>query len=140
MRSLAAWDTGVAASSQPAWGLPTRFGAIVYSPGTPHSIDAYSGTNVWLLDGGGARTSSAVSSNAGLRMGPGAGDSVLLYGRPAGSVVSRLDTDDGVLSRAGPGSPRRRARPSCSPPTGTQRSRACLSADDAVDRRPRRAT
>jgi hypothetical protein len=34
-------------------------------------------------------------------MGPGAGDSVLLYGRPAGSAVSRLDTDDGVLSRAG---------------------------------------
>lgn len=101
MRSLAAWDTGVAASSQPAWALPTHFGAIVYSPGTPHSIDASSGTNVWLLDGGGARTSSAVSSDAGLRMGPGAGDSVLLYGRPAGSAVSRLDTDDGVLSRAG---------------------------------------
>lgn len=101
MRSLAAWDTGVAASSQPAWGLPTRFGAIVYSPGTPHSIDAYSGTNVWLLDGGGARTNSAVSSNAGVRMGPGAGDSVLLYGAPAGGAVSRLDTDNGVLSRTG---------------------------------------
>jgi hypothetical protein len=100
MRSLAAWDTGVAASSQTAWALPTRFGAIVYSPGTPHSIDAYLGTNVWLLDGGGARTNSAVSSNAGVRMGPGAGDSVLLYGTPAGGAVSRLDTDDGVLSRA----------------------------------------
>ena len=101
MRSLAAWDTGVAASSEPAWGLPTRFGAIVYSPGTPRSIDAYSETNVWLLDGGGARTNSAVSSNSGVRMGPGAGDSVLLYGAPAGGAVSRLDTDNGVLSQAG---------------------------------------
>jgi hypothetical protein len=111
MRSLAAWDTGVAASSQPAWALPTRFGAIFYSPGTPHSIDAYSGTSVWLLDGGGARTNSAVSSDVGLRMGPGAGDSVLLYGTPAGRAVSRLDTDDGVLSRAG-------ARPAA-PPAAT---------------------
>jgi hypothetical protein len=100
MRSLAAWDTGVAASSQPAWSLPTRFGAVFYSPGAPRSLDADSGTNIWLLDGGGARKNVAISSNVGVRMGPGASDSVLFYGEPAGAVVSRLDTDDGALSRA----------------------------------------
>ena len=100
-RSLAAWDTGVEASSQPAWALPTRFGAVFYSPGTPHSIDSSTGTNVWLVDRSGARQNSAVSSDVGVRMGPGANDSVLLYGEPAGRVVSRLGIDDGALSRAG---------------------------------------
>jgi hypothetical protein len=40
-----------------------------------------------------------VSSNIGVRMGPGRGDSVLIYGSPAGAVISRLGTDDGSLDR-----------------------------------------
>ena len=100
MRILSVWDTGVGATQEPGSALPTRFGAVFYLPGLPDSLDAYSGTNIWLVDGGGARQNSAVSSNVGVRMGPGAGDSVLFYGRPAGNVVSRLDTDDGALSRA----------------------------------------
>ena len=64
---------GVAARPRsPASALPTRFGAVFYLPGVPHSLDAYSGTNIWLVDGGGARQNSAVSSNVGVRMGPGA--------------------------------------------------------------------
>ncbi len=100
MRVLSAWDTGVAATREPGSALPTRFGAVFYLPGVPDSLDAYSGTNIWLVDGSGARQNSAVSSDVGLRMGPGRGDSVLFYGKPAGGVVTRLDTDDGALSRA----------------------------------------
>ena len=100
LRILSVWDTGVAATEEPGSALPTRFGAVYYLPGVPDSLNAYSGTNIWLVDGSGARQNSAVSSNVGVRMGPGHGDSVLFYGRPAGNVVSRLDTDDGALSRA----------------------------------------
>jgi hypothetical protein len=99
MRLVSVWDTGVAATDEPVSALPTRFGAVFYAPGLPHSLDAYSGTNVWLVDGSGAHQNSAVSSNIGLHMGPGRGDSVLFYGSPAGGVVSRLDTDDGSLDR-----------------------------------------
>jgi len=100
MRVLSAWDTGVAATQEPGSALPTRFGAVFYVPGVPDSLDASSGTNVWLVDASGARQNSTVSSNVGVRMGPGRGDSVLFYGAPAGGVVTRLDIDDGVLSRA----------------------------------------
>jgi hypothetical protein len=99
MRVLSAWDTGVAATDEPVWALPTRFGAVFYSPGAPGALDAWSGTNVWLVDGSGARENSTVSPNVGERMGPGRKDSVLFYDRPDG-VVTRLDTDDGALSRA----------------------------------------
>ena len=99
MRLVSVWDTGIAATDEPVSALPTRFGAVFYAPGVPHSLDAYSGTNVWLVDGSGARENSAVSSNIGVRMGPGRGDSVLIYGSPAGAVVSRLGTDDGSLDR-----------------------------------------
>jgi hypothetical protein len=99
MRLVSVWDTGVAATDEPVSALPTRFGAVFYAPGVPHSLDAYSGTNVWLVDGSGAHENSAVSSNIGVLMGPGRGDSVLIYGSPAGAVVSRLETDDGSLDR-----------------------------------------
>ena len=33
-------------------------------------------------------------------MGPGRGDSVLLYGGISGGAVTRFDTDDGACSRA----------------------------------------
>ena len=98
MRLVSVWDTGVAATDEPVSALPTRFGAVFYAPGVPHSLDAYSGTNVWLVDGSGARENSAVSSNIGVRMGPGRGDSVLIYGSPAGGVISQLGLDDGSLS------------------------------------------
>ena len=103
MRLVSIGDTGVAATDEPVSALATRFGAVFYAPGVPHSLDAYSGTNVWLVDGNGARENSAVSSNIGLRMGPGRGDSVLIYGSPAGAVVSRLGIDDGSLDRRGAG-------------------------------------
>ncbi len=101
MRLVSLWDTGVAATDEPVSALPTRFGAVFYAPGKPRSLDAYSGTNVWLVDGGGAHQNSAVSSNIGLVMGPGRGDSVLFYGFPAGGAISRLSTDDGAQSRQG---------------------------------------
>ncbi len=99
MRLVSVWDTGVAATDEPVSALPTRFGAVFYAPGVPRSLDAYSGTNVWLVDRSGARENSAVSSNIGVRMGPGRGDSVLIYGSPAGAVISRLGTDNGSLDR-----------------------------------------
>ena len=100
MRVLSAWDTGVAATEEPGSALPTRFGAVFYLPGVPRSLDAYSGTNIWLVDGSGFRQNSAVSSNVGVRMGPGRVGSVLFYGSPAGAAVTSLDTYDGALSRA----------------------------------------
>ena len=101
MRLVSLWDTGVADSEEPVSALPTRFGAVFYAPGEPRSRDAYSGTNVWLVDAGGAHQNSAVSSNIGLDLGPGRGDSVLFYGFPAGGVISRLRTDDGAQARQG---------------------------------------
>ncbi len=98
---MSAWDTDVAPSDEPVWALPTRFGAVFYSPGAPGSLDAWSATDLWLVDARrrprelGRRRRTSVE-----RMGPGRGDSVLFYGRPGDGVVSRLDTDDGALSRA----------------------------------------
>ena len=100
MRILSAWDTGVAPTQEPGSALPTRFGAVFYLPGVPRSLDAYSGTNIWLVDASGFRQNSAVSSNVGVQMGPGRLDSVLFYGSPAGGAVTSLDTYDGALSRA----------------------------------------
>jgi hypothetical protein len=97
---LAASDADVALSTEPVWALPTRFGAIVYSAGTPDSRDPWSGTNIWLVDENGVRENSTVAANVGERMGPGRGDSVLFYGRPGDGAASRLDIDDGALSRA----------------------------------------
>ena len=85
---------------EPGSALPTRFGAVFYLPGVPRSLDAYSGTNIWLVDGSGFRQNSAVSSNVGVYMGPGRVASVLFYGSPAGGAVTSLDTYDGALSRA----------------------------------------
>ncbi len=97
---LAAWDADVTPSAEPVWALPARFGAIFYSPGAPDSLDPWSATDLWLVDQNGARENSTVAANVGERMGPGRGDSVLFYGRPGDGVVSRLDIDDGALSRA----------------------------------------
>ncbi len=93
MRVLSAWDTGVGAIEEPGSALPTRFGAVFYLPGVPDSLDAYSGTNIWLVDGSGARQNSAVSSNVGVRMGPGRDDSVLsMAGRRAMSFRGSTPT------------------------------------------------
>ena len=100
LRVVSVWDTGAAATDEPVWALPTRFGAVMYSPGVPGSLDAWSGTRLWLVDSSGARENSVVSSNVGERMGPGRGGSVLFYGRPGDGAVTRLGTDDGALSRA----------------------------------------
>ncbi len=100
MQVISAWDTGAADLFEPVTALPTRFGAVFYSPGTPHTLGASSDTNVWLVDSSGIHQNSAVSSNTGIRMGPGRSDTVLLYGFPAGGTVSRLGTSDGALSRA----------------------------------------
>jgi hypothetical protein len=100
MRIVSVWDTGVSPTQEAGWALPTRFGAVFYSPGVPGSLDASSGTSVWIVDGSGARENSTVSSNIGERLGPGRSDSVLFYGNAGVTAVTRLDTDDGALSRA----------------------------------------
>jgi len=110
MRIVSAFDTGTLDRGRPATALPTRYGAVVYSPGVPDSLDALSGTELWLIDGAGLRENATVSSDDGLLMGPGKGDSVLLYGGPAGDVVTRVGIDDGAV---------RRADPPPTPPSGT---------------------
>jgi len=98
LRVLWTWDTDAASDGAAVTALPTRFGAAFYAaaaPGSPGSSDA----DLWLIDSTGARRDAAVSTGLGPRMGPGRGDSVLLYGGPSGAVT-RLDTDDGVSGRA----------------------------------------
>jgi len=98
LRVLWAWDTDAAPDGAAATALPTRFGAAFYAAaafGSPASPDA----GLWLIDSTGARRDEAVSTSLGPRMGPGRGDSVLLYGA-AGGAVTRVDTDDGARSRA----------------------------------------
>jgi len=98
LRVLWAWDTDAAPDGTAVTALPTRFGAAFYAPAAPGS-PASSGADLWLIDSTGARRDSAVSTDLGPRMGPGRGDSVLLYGGQGGAVT-RLDTDDGARSRA----------------------------------------
>ncbi|HMK92572.1 MAG TPA: hypothetical protein VK576_06200, partial [Thermoleophilia bacterium] len=100
LQIVSAFDTGILDRDRPASALPSRFGAVIYSPGVPGSLDALSGTDVWLADGGGLRENATVSSDDGLLMGPGEGDSVLLYGGTAENVVTRVGLDDGAVRRA----------------------------------------
>ena len=100
LRIVFTFDTGVAGHGRPASALPSRFGAVFYSPGTPGSIDALSGTDLWLVDGGGLNENSTVTSDDGALMGPGPGDSVLLFGSPAGAAVTSVGLSDGAVRRA----------------------------------------
>ena len=100
MQIVSAFDTGALDRGRPATALPSSFGAVIYSPGVPRSLDALSGTEVWLVDGGGLRENATVSSDDGLLMGPGHGDSALLYGGVAGDVVTRVGLSDGAVRRA----------------------------------------
>jgi len=117
MRSLAAWDTGVAASSQTAWALPTRFGAIVYSPGTPHSIDAYSGpTSGSSTAAAHARTRPCRRTQACAWVRARATVCCSTARPPAAPCRGSTPTTASSAGRV-PDSRHRRARPSCSPRT-----------------------
>ena len=66
--------------------------------------DASSATSLWLIDATGARREGAVAHRtSGLRMGPGRGDSGLLYGWSSGSAVTRFATATGRSAGRTPG-------------------------------------
>lgn len=99
LRVLSAWDTGAAPGSEAVTALPSALGAVFYAPAAGSS-DVASAADLWSVDATGARRDETVSSSSGPRMGPGRGDSVLLYGGAPGAGVTRLDLGDGASSRA----------------------------------------